>query len=142
MPRNHSPRRVLPFLVAALALPLAATAQSTYKVKVDTLLDGADVKVDYQAYDGLLVVSLKNIGENRGRCEVNFDASPQIPSRKTKFVDPGKTVTTELRADRMWFAVDVRVKCTAANEKKKKDKDADATQATDTTADADAGKGD
>lgn len=128
MPGIRNPHRAL-LLLAALALPLAAVAESTYKVKVDTLLDGADVKVDYLSYDGLLIVSLKNIGDNRARCEVNFDAAPQLPARKTKFIDPGKTVTTDLRADRMWFEVDVQVKCTAADAKKKKDKDADASEA-------------
>lgn len=112
-------------LLTVLSLPIAVLAQSTYKVNVNTLLDGADVKVDYQPYDGMLVVSLKNIGENRARCDVNFDASPQIPARKTKYIDPGKTVTTELRADRMWFDVDVNVKCTAADAKKKKNGEAD-----------------
>jgi hypothetical protein len=120
MPRNSTPHRIV-MLLTAIALPLAAVADSTYKVKVNTLLDGADVKVDYQSYETILIVSLNNIGENRARCEVNFDASPQVPARKVKFVDPGKSVTAELRADRMWFEVDVQVKCTAADEKKKKD---------------------
>jgi len=141
MPGIRNPHRAL-LLLAALALPCAAFAEGIYKVKVDTLLDGADVKVDYQSHDGLLIVSLRNIGENRARCEVNFDASPQLPARKTKFIDPGKTVTTDLRADRMWFEVDVRVKCTAADAKKNKNKDADASQPADKAADADAGKGD
>jgi hypothetical protein len=123
MSRTRVTRQVL--LLAILSLPVAVVAETTYKVNVNTLLDGADVKVDYQAYDGILVVSLKNIGENRARCEVNFDASPQIPARKTKYVDPGKTVTTDLRADRMWFDVDVDVKCTAADARKKKKGDDD-----------------
>ncbi len=133
MPRFRVPREFL--LPVALAFATAALAQSTtYKVQVNTLLDGADVKVDYQAYDGMLIISLRNIGENRARCDVNFDASPQIPARKTKYVDPGKSVTTELRADRMWFDVEVDVKCTAADAKKKKnegDQPADKTGVTD-----------
>ncbi len=131
------PRRIL--LLAVLSLPMSVLAQTTYKVNVNTLLDGADVKVDYQAYDGMLVVSLKNIGDNRARCDVNFDASPQIPARKTKYVDPGKTVTTELRADRMWFDVDVDVKCTAADSKKKK-KDGDEGPPADTAGSVDPDK--
>lgn len=130
MSRTRVPRQVL-LLLTVLSVPTAAVAQSTYKVNVNTLLDGADVKVDYQAYDGMLIVSLKNIGENRARCNVNFDASPQIPARKTKYIDPGKTVTTELRADRMWFDVDVDVKCTDADAKKKKEADADKAGGTD-----------
>lgn len=130
MSRTRVPRQVL-LLLTVLSVPTAAVAQSTYKVNVNTLLDGADVKVDYQAYDGMLIVSLKNIGENRARCDVNFDASPQIPARKTKYIDPGKTVTTELRADRMWFDVDVDVKCTDADAKKKKEADADKAGGTD-----------
>jgi hypothetical protein len=126
--------------LAVLALPSAASAEATYKVKLDTLLDGADVKAEYQAYDGMLVVSLMNIGENRARCEVNFDASPQIPARKTKFIDPGKTVTTELRADRMWFEVEVNVKCTAADKKDKQGKDGDASQASGAISSAARGK--
>lgn len=113
MPLVHRPHRGL-LLLAALALPLAASAQTTYKVKVDTLLDGADVKVDYTPYDGMLIVTLENIGEVRARCDLVFDPSPQILSRKTKFVDPGKKVTGELRATQTWFAVHVDVKCTAA----------------------------
>jgi hypothetical protein len=124
MSQDRILRHVL--LLTVLALPMAVLAQSNYKVNVNTLLDGADVKVDYQAYDGMLVVSLQNIGESRARCEVDFDASPQIPARKTKYIDPGKTVTTELRADRMWFDVDVDVKCTDADAKKKKKKDGEA----------------
>jgi hypothetical protein len=113
MPLVRRPHRGLA-LLAALALPLAAFAQTTYDVKVDTLLDGADVKVEHTPYDGMLIVTLENIGAVRARCELVFDASPQVLSRKTKFIAPGKKVTSELRATRTWFSVHVDVKCTAA----------------------------
>jgi hypothetical protein len=97
----------------AVATP-AALAQVTYQVNVDTLLDMVDVKVEHVAQPSMLVVNLRNTGEARARCEIVFDAAPQIPQRNTRFVNPGRTSSVVLRAQRTWFSVNVDVRCSAA----------------------------
>jgi hypothetical protein len=96
------------------AVAPGALAQVTYRVNVGTTLDGADVKVEYVAQSSMLVLNLRNIGEVRARCDVAFDAAPQIPQRNTRFIDPGKTNSAVLRAQRTWFTVNVEVRCSAA----------------------------
>jgi len=120
MPVELSPRRAarVAWILAAIAafaiLTPAADAQVTYQVNVNTVLDMADVKVEHVAQPSMLVVNLRNIGEVRARCDVAFDASPQTPQRNTRFINPGRTNSVVLRAQRTWFNVNVDVRCSAA----------------------------
>jgi hypothetical protein len=100
--------------VLLVVAPPPGLAQVTYQVNVDTLLDMVDVKVEHVAQPSMLVVNLRNTGEVRARCEIVFDAAPQIPQRNTRFVNPGRTSSVVLRAQRTWFSVNVDVRCSAA----------------------------
>lgn len=114
-PRNFA--RFVRILAATTAVAIvapSAQSQVTYQVNVNTVLDMADVKVEYVAQSSMLVMNLRNIGEVRARCDVAFDPSPQIPQRNTRFINPGRTNSVVLRAQRMWFTVNVDVRCSAA----------------------------
>ncbi len=101
--------------VACVVALLASSALAqTYQVKVNANLNGLDVKIEPVSTTAMLVVNLKNAGPQRVRCEVKFDPSPQVPSRKTVFLDPGEKGSATLRATRKWFDVDVDVDCGAA----------------------------
>jgi hypothetical protein len=104
-------------LAAAVLIVVAAPAvraQVTYQVNVNTQLDGVDVKVEYVAQRTLLVLNLSNTGATRARCDVVFDPAPQIPQRNSRAVNPGRTSSVVLRAQRTWFTVNVDVRCSAA----------------------------
>jgi len=112
-----SPRlRRATLLGAALALaivPAAAPAQ-TYSVQINPTLNNLNIKIEPVVNPGLLVVNLTNKSDKKVRCDLNFDASPQIPYRTTKFLDPGETEAGVLRATQTWFSVTVNVNCQPA----------------------------
>jgi hypothetical protein len=47
------------------------------------------------------------------RCDLNFEADPQLPFQTFVFVEPGKTGAATLRATQQWFDVSVDVRCKA-----------------------------
>jgi hypothetical protein len=94
-----------------LALAASAAMAQTYKVEIRPTLDDVNIKVDHVDSSGVLTLILTNIGELRARCELMFDASPQVPYRTTVFVDPGKDRSVVFRAKRKWFNVVVDVNC-------------------------------
>jgi len=109
--------RLVGFLILALlaagAQPAGAQSQN-YKVDVRPELNGLDITIEPVASSSMLVVNLTNNSPTRVRCNVNFDASPQTPSRSTRHIDPGKRESAVLRAQRRWFSVTVDVVCTPA----------------------------
>jgi hypothetical protein len=48
------------------------------------------------------------------RCDFEYQADPQLPTRSTIFVKPHKRATSVLRATRQWQAVTVNVECVEA----------------------------
>jgi hypothetical protein len=102
-------------LPLSAALALAAHAQSqTYTVEVRPVLNDLDVKIEQVAQASTLVIRLTNNSPTRVRCNVRFDASPQTPVRRSHNIDPGRTESSVLRAQRRWFSVAVDVECVAA----------------------------
>jgi hypothetical protein len=116
-PRLTRSRRIHGLLALLLmtALALAAHAQSqTYTVEVRPVLNDLDVKIEQVAQASTLVIRLTNNSPTRVRCNVRFDASPQTPVRRTHNIDPGRTESSVLRAQRRWFSVTVDVECVPA----------------------------
>ena len=116
-PRRARPRPTFRhFGLPLLALvALAAHAQSqTYTVEVRPVLNNLDVKVEQVAQASTLVINLTNNSPTRVRCNVRFDASPQTPVRRTHNIDPGRTESSVLRAQRRWFSVAVDLECVPA----------------------------
>ena len=98
-----------------LATSGVATASSqVYTVEVRPTMDDANVVIDYVTRSTMLVMRLTNKGDERARCTLNFDASPQTPRRATVFIAPGRTEQSVLRAQRRWFSVIVEVSCRPA----------------------------
>ncbi len=104
--------------VTLLATSVPATlAQTTYTVNVTPELNGLDVKIDPVSNAGMLVVNLENNAAQKVRCDLNFQADPQVPYRTFVFLDPGKKGSAVLRATQRWYEVDVDVKCRLADQK-------------------------
>jgi hypothetical protein len=114
-PRRHGPR---PQVALALALALAAVASAvvaqTYTVNVNPSLNGLDIQIEPISNATMLVVKLTNKADQKVRCKLKYDASPQPLERKTVYIDPGKTEQSVLQAKRNWFSVDVDVECQLA----------------------------
>jgi hypothetical protein len=110
------PSIVRPLAVALLALGVQqAHAQSnTYTVDIRSVLNGLDIKIEHVAKSGMLVLNMTNNSATRVRCNLHYDASPQTPLRTTRFISPGRTGTSTLRAQRRWFSVTVHVVCVPA----------------------------
>jgi hypothetical protein len=110
--------RSMPLLLAPWLLAigsLAAHAQSsTYTVEIRPTLNDLDIKIEHVAQASTLVVNLTNNSPTRVRCNLRFDASPQTPVRRTRHIDPGRTDSSVLRAQRRWFSVTVDVECVPA----------------------------
>jgi hypothetical protein len=102
-------------LAAALALVAAvAGASSTYKVSLQSELNGLDVKfATVERTDGL-VVQVTNATAQKVKCTLRFDAQPQPLARKTVYVEAGKTEDVPFAAKRKWFDVEIRVECEPA----------------------------
>jgi hypothetical protein len=113
-PRSSSTlsRPALPLLAMAA---LCAHAQSnTYTVEIRPTLNDLDIKIEQVAQASTLVVNLTNNSPTRVRCNLLFDASPQTPVRRTRHINPGRTDSNVLRAQRRWFSVTVDVECVPA----------------------------
>jgi hypothetical protein len=101
----------------ALALTLLfapAAFGQTYTVEVHPELNDLDIKIEPVAMTGMLVVKLTNDTDQKVRCKLRYDASPQTPYRSSVNVDPGNTEQSVFRAQRKWFAVAVEVTCEAS----------------------------
>ena len=102
-------------VLAALALSVGgqvALAQN-YTVEVTPHLNGLDIKIEPVSNPGVLVVNLTNNTAQKVRCDLNFEADPQLPFQTFVFVEPGKTSSATLRATQQWFDVGVDVRCKA-----------------------------
>jgi len=97
--------------VVSLALFAASATAQTYTVDIHPTLNGLDVKIEPVTTSGMLVVKLTNATDKKVRCDLLYDAAPQIPYRKTTYIDPGKTEDSVFSAKRKWTSVDVDVKC-------------------------------
>ena len=91
----------------------AALAQ-LYSVTVNPTLHDLAIKIEPQANDGVLVVNVSNETDLKVRCDFEYQADPQLPTRSTIFVKPHKRATSVLRATRQWQAVTVNVECVEA----------------------------
>jgi hypothetical protein len=116
--RNHF-RRARNICGVLAAIAMAAYAQTAaaqeYTVNVTQQLNGLDIVIEPVSNTGLLVVNLKNNTAQKVKCDVNFQADPQVPNRSFVFIEPGKSSSATLRATQRWFEVDVDVKCKADN---------------------------
>lgn len=119
--RGASPaRRTLqglaaPTAILALAvLCMPAAAAQTYTVKIHPTLNDLDVKIEPISQTAMLVIKLTNATDQKVRCKLRYEASPQTPYRSSVNVGPGKTEQSVFRAQRKWFNVDVYVECEAA----------------------------
>lgn len=110
-PRTRSVLRLAGLCLAALSA-LAVHAQSqTYTVEIRPVLNDLDIKIEQVAQASTLVIRLTNNSPTRVRCNLRFDASPQTPVRRSHSIDPGRTESSVLRAQRRWFSVAVDVEC-------------------------------
>ena len=101
-------------LSAVLVLTLAALEVSaqTYSVEIRPELNDLDIKIEQIPQASMLILRLTNNTATRVRCQLVFDASPQRLTRSTRSINPGQTISSELRAQRKWFRVIVDVRCT------------------------------
>jgi hypothetical protein len=107
-------RASLPLLIGtvlATAVFARAAAAQNYDVQVTQELNGLDIKIEPVANAGMLVVNLTNDSAQKVKCDVKFQADPQVPSRSFVFIEPGKRSSATLRAKQKWFEVDVDVRC-------------------------------
>ena len=112
--RRHTRHQVALGLTLALTTVAPAVMAQTYSVKVNPSLNGLDIKLEPVSNSTLLVVKLTNNADQKVRCKLKYDASPQPLERKTVYIDPGKTEQSVLQAKRKWFSVDVDVDCQLA----------------------------
>jgi len=112
---GHRPGRLngLARALALTALFTPAAFGQTYTVEVHPTLNDLDIKIEPVAMTGMLVVKLTNDTDQKVRCKLRYDASPQTPYRNSLNVDPGKTEQSVFHAQRKWFAVAVEVNCEA-----------------------------
>jgi hypothetical protein len=103
------------WLVTVAMIPLAAglpaARAQTYSVEIRPVLNGLDIGIEHVAQASMLIVKLTNRTDDRVRCQLVFDASPQTPVRSTRSIRPGRTISSVLRAQRRWFSVIVDVTC-------------------------------
>jgi hypothetical protein len=104
-------------LGAALLLALVALEASaqTYSVEIRPELNDLDISIEQIPQSSMLILRLTNNTATRVRCQLVFDAAPQRLTRSTRSIDPGQTISSELRAQRKWFRVIVDVKCTESS---------------------------
>ena len=98
-------------VVLALAVTGARVEAQDYTVEVRPVLNDLAIKIEPVANTGVLVVNLTNNSGTKVRCALRYDAAPQVPYRKTEYIEPGKTVGSVFRAKRKWFSVVVDVTC-------------------------------
>lgn len=113
---GHRPGRLngVACTLALIVLVAPAAFAQTYTVEVHPILNDLDIKIEPVAMTGMLIVKLTNDTQQKVRCKLRYDASPQTPYRNSLNVDPGKTEQSVFRAQRKWFAVEVEVACEAA----------------------------
>ena len=92
-----------------------AAPMEVVTVEVTPHLDGLDIKIEPVSNPGVLVVNLTNNTAQKVRCDLNFEADPQLPFQTFVFVGPGKTGAATLRATQQWFDVSVDVRCKVDN---------------------------
>jgi len=101
-------------IMALAVLYMPAAVAQTYTVKIHPTLNELDVKIEPVSQTAMLVIKLTNATEQKVRCKLRYEASPQTPYRSSVNVGPGKTEQSVFRAQRKWFNVDVYVECEAA----------------------------
>lgn len=101
-------------IMALAVLYMPAAVAQTYTVKIHPTLNELDVKIEPISQTAMLVIKLTNATEQKVRCKLRYEASPQTPYRSSVNVGPGKTEQSVFRAQRKWFNVDVYVECEAA----------------------------
>ena len=101
--------------IACCVATLGARAEATYHVNLQTELNGLDVQVETVENPAMLVVRLTNAATQKVKCTLRFDAQPQPLSRKTVYVEVGKTEEAPFMASARWFDVDLQVKCEPAS---------------------------
>jgi hypothetical protein len=102
---------------AALLLALIAleAPAQTYSVEIRPVLNDLDIKIEQIPQSTMLILRLTNNTDTRVRCQLVFDAAPQRLKRSTRSINPGRTISSELRAQRKWFRVIVDVTCTESS---------------------------
>jgi hypothetical protein len=98
----------------ALTLLSATAMADLYSVTVNPTLNDLDIKIEPLPNDGVLAVKLTNNTDQKVRCNLEYLADPQLPTRTSIFVKPHKDATSMLRATRQWQAVTVNVECQPA----------------------------
>jgi hypothetical protein len=98
-----------------LALMAAEAPAQTYSVEIRPQLNDLDIKIEQIPQSSMLILRLTNNTDTRVRCQLVFDAAPQRLMRSTRSINPGKTISSELRARRKWFRVIVDVSCTESS---------------------------
>ena len=111
--RLHASTRVACGLVLTL-ISASVPGEAAYEVRLQSELNGLDVKVATIENPGGLIVRLTNDSAQKIRCTLRLDAQPQPLARKTVYVDAGKTEDAAFAAKRKWFDVDVRLECDPA----------------------------
>lgn len=101
-------------VLAATASVSTAAAAQTYTVQVKPELNGLDILIEPVPSPSILVIRMTNRTDQRVRCNLTFDASPQTPTRTRRMINPGQTTSSVLRATRRWFSVVVDVNCEPA----------------------------
>ena len=99
---------------ATLLLALAAfeAPAQNYSVEIRPVLNDLDITIEQIPQSSMLILRLTNKSATRVRCQLVFDAPPQRLTRSTRSINPGQTISSELRAQRKWFRVVVDVTCT------------------------------
>jgi len=96
-------------LLLSLTAPVAPA--QTYSVEIRPVLNDLDIKIEQIPQSTMLILRLTNNTDARVRCQLVFDAAPQRLKRSTRSINPGQTISSELRARRKWFRVIVDVSC-------------------------------
>lgn len=104
---------VLAWVAGLSLLAGVAAAASSYQVKVESELNGLDVKVSTVENPGGIVVRLQNDSSTKVRCDLRYDAPPQPIGRRSVYVEPGKTGQSVFGAKRQWFRIGIHVACKA-----------------------------
>lgn len=99
-------------VMLALALAAFEAPAQNYSVEIRPVLNDLDITIEPLAQSSMLILRLTNKTATRVRCQLVFDAPPQRLTRSTRSINPGQTISSELRAQRKWFRVVVDVTCT------------------------------
>ena len=88
--RLRSNCAVFAALASFLGGPVAVAQD--YTVEVTPHLDGLDIKIEPVSNPGVLVVNLTNNTAQKVRCDLNFEADPQLPFQTFVFVGRARRV--------------------------------------------------